>query len=106
MGSSLTKPEFVIYLVDQKVAERQDVTLHCEANTGEVTVKWEKNGRSLECMLGKYTVNNCGAKFSLTIRNFTRQDEGKYTIHLRNDAGSASCSAMVTVDHHYRFPPF
>ncbi|XP_017558481.1 myosin light chain kinase, smooth muscle-like [Pygocentrus nattereri] len=98
MGSSQTKPEFVSYLVDQNVAAGQDVTLRCEANTGEVTAKWEKNGRSLESMGSKYTTRQCGATFTLIIRNITKQDEGKYTISLWNEAGSASCSAMVTVD--------
>ncbi|XP_036430931.1 myosin light chain kinase, smooth muscle-like [Colossoma macropomum] len=102
MGSSTTKPEFVSVLVDQNVAEGEDVTLRCVANTGEVTAKWEKNGRRLECVHNKYTINQYGTTFSLTIKNTAKEDQGKYTIHLWNQAGSASCSAVVTVDLHYR----
>ncbi|KAL7881330.1 hypothetical protein AOLI_G00081780 [Acnodon oligacanthus] len=97
MGSA-PSAEFVTVLADQHVKEGQDVILRCEANTEEVTAKWEKNGWSLEYVMDKHIRRKSGKTFSLTIKSVAKEDEGKYTINLRNDAGSASCSAMVTVE--------
>ncbi|XP_036430264.1 interferon-induced protein 44-like [Colossoma macropomum] len=96
--STPPKPECVSVLADKQVKEGQGVTLQCEANTGEVTAKWEKNGHRLECVEGKHTRSQSGTAFSLTIKNTAKEDEGNYTINLQNDSGSASCSAMVIVE--------
>ncbi|KAL7881331.1 hypothetical protein AOLI_G00081790 [Acnodon oligacanthus] len=98
MGTSPTKPDFVSALADQHVKEREDITLCCEANTGGVTAKWEKSGHPLQCVEGKHSMRKSDAKFTLTIKDVKKEDEANYTIILRNDAGSASCSAMVTVE--------
>ncbi|KAL6485193.1 hypothetical protein MHYP_G00072380 [Metynnis hypsauchen] len=98
MGSSPTKPEFVSVLADKQVKEGDEVNLRCEANIEEVTAKWEKNGYRLECVEGKHIKRQSGTTFSLIIRNAAREDEGKYTLSLWNDAGNVSCSAMVTVE--------
>ncbi|XP_036427328.1 interferon-induced protein 44-like [Colossoma macropomum] len=98
MGSSPAKPEFVNVLADKQVKEGEDVILRCEANIGEVTAKWEKNGSALECVEGKHTMTQSGTTFSLIIRNAAEEDEGSYTLKLWNDSGSASCSAMVIVE--------
>ncbi|KAL7866152.1 hypothetical protein SRHO_G00113990 [Serrasalmus rhombeus] len=97
-ASSPSKPEIVSVFADKQVKEGQDGTLCCEANTGDVTVKWEKNGRSLECVMDKHIKRQSGKTFSLTIKDTTKDDEGKYTINLSNRSGSASCFAMVIVE--------
>ncbi|XP_036427314.1 interferon-induced protein 44-like [Colossoma macropomum] len=98
MGSYPTKPEFVSVLADKQVREGDDVDLHCEVNTEGVTAKWEKNGYRLECVEGKHIKRQSGTTVSLKIRNAAKEDEGNYTLNLWNDSGSASCSAMVTVE--------
>ncbi|KAL7881335.1 hypothetical protein AOLI_G00081830 [Acnodon oligacanthus] len=98
MGSSPAKPEFVKVLADKQAKEGEDVALHCEANVGELTAKWERNGHALECVKGKHSMEQSGTTFSLIIRNAEEQDEGHYTLNLLNAAGSASCSARVIVE--------
>uniref|UniRef100_A0A3B4ENE1 Ig-like domain-containing protein n=1 Tax=Pygocentrus nattereri TaxID=42514 RepID=A0A3B4ENE1_PYGNA len=93
-----SKPDIVSVFADKQVKEGQDGTLSCEASTGDVTVKWEKNGRSLECVMDKHIKRQIGKTFSLTIKDTTKEDEGNYTINLSNRSGSASCSAMVIVE--------
>ncbi|KAL7866145.1 hypothetical protein SRHO_G00113920 [Serrasalmus rhombeus] len=92
--------EFVNVLAYKQAKEGDDFILRCEANIVEVTATWEKNGHALECVEGKHSVTQSGTTFSLIIRNVAEQDEGSYTLNLLNEAGSASCSAMVTVVTH------
>ncbi|XP_066497166.1 interferon-induced protein 44-like [Hoplias malabaricus] len=91
-------PEFVYVLADKTVETGQDVTLSCEANTSDVTVKWEKAGHRLQCVEGKHRVEKNGKRFSLEIKNAKQDDEANYTITVENSSGSASCSAMITVE--------
>ncbi|KAI4873968.1 hypothetical protein NFI96_030643 [Prochilodus magdalenae] len=89
--------EFVSVLADKQVKEGGDVTLCCKANTGRVTAKWKKNDQSLQCVADRHRIYRRGTEFTLEIRKAEKEDEGKYTVTLQNESGSASCSAMVTV---------
>ncbi|XP_066543060.1 interferon-induced protein 44-like [Hoplias malabaricus] len=98
MGGSESKPEFVYVLADKVVKTGQTVTLSCEANTSEVTVKWEKSKERLRCVEGKHRVYTKDKKFMLEIKDAKQNDEANYTITVENISGSVSCSAMVTVE--------
>ncbi|XP_066497399.1 interferon-induced protein 44-like isoform X2 [Hoplias malabaricus] len=95
---SNSEPEFIYVLGNKTVKTGQTVTLSCEANTSEVTAKWEKAGYRLQCVEGKHRVHKKGTRFSLEIMNAKQEDEANYTITLQNHSGSVSCSAMVTVE--------
>ncbi|KAI4884509.1 hypothetical protein NFI96_029498 [Prochilodus magdalenae] len=90
--------KFESVLADKQVKEGGDVSLRCEANTADIKAKWEKNGQSLQCVTDKHIKSLKGKTCTLEIKNATMQDEGKYTVTVKNKSGSASCSAMVTVE--------
>ncbi|XP_066543018.1 titin-like [Hoplias malabaricus] len=98
MGGSQTKPEFVTVLANKTVKAGTDVILRCEANTEYVNATWEKAGHSLKCVQGKHRVGQTGTTFYLEIKDTKQEDEGNYTLTLKNDLGSDSCSAMVFVE--------
>ncbi|KAL6485189.1 hypothetical protein MHYP_G00072340 [Metynnis hypsauchen] len=98
MGSSQTKPEFLTVLAEKQVEFGQTVTLQCETNTEALIPTWEKNGQKLECVEGKHKTVQTGKMCILEIANAQEGDEGNYTLTLHNKEGTASCSAMVTVE--------
>ncbi|KAL6488187.1 hypothetical protein MHYP_G00019280 [Metynnis hypsauchen] len=98
MGFSQSKPEFVTVFADKHVKVGEDIVLHCEANTVELTGIWEKNGVKLNCVEDKTFMTQAGRSFFLKIRNAEEADEGKYTLILRNECDWTSRSAMVTVE--------
>ncbi|KAI4873961.1 hypothetical protein NFI96_008783 [Prochilodus magdalenae] len=93
-----SKLEFESVLADKEVKEGGYVTLRCKAkHTEGVTAQWEKNNQSLRCVTDKHKINQSDAEFTLEIKKAEKEDEGKYTLTLQNESGSASCSAMVTL---------
>ncbi|KAF7709919.1 hypothetical protein HF521_016769 [Silurus meridionalis] len=98
MGGNVVKPECVTVLGDKNVTSGVRVILRCEANTEYVTATWEKDGSKLSCVEGKHKVYKIGKTFTLDILNADETDEGKYTLTLSNDKGSASCSAFIRVE--------
>ncbi|KAL7866150.1 hypothetical protein SRHO_G00113970 [Serrasalmus rhombeus] len=98
MGSYPSKPAFLSVMADQQVRLGQNVTLCCEANTGEVEAKWQKNDYHLQLVHGKHTGRKSGRIFTLEIMNVNKEDQGKYTLQLTNSSGDTSCSAMVIVE--------
>ncbi|XP_066543016.1 myosin light chain kinase, smooth muscle-like [Hoplias malabaricus] len=98
MGKSPSKPEFVTVLANKTVKTGQNVVLRCEANTSDVSKRWEKAGHTLQCVEGKHRVVHNGTTFCLEIKDVKQEDEGNYTLNLENSSGTASCSAMVLVE--------
>ncbi|KAG5272593.1 hypothetical protein AALO_G00167240 [Alosa alosa] len=96
MGSSLPKPEFQSHICDKKVKREEDIVFRCEANTDQLEVIWEKNGQRLYDG-DRVSISKSGKDLSLTISKAKEEDEGKYTITLRNDKGTASESASVSL---------
>ncbi|XP_062861751.1 interferon-induced protein 44-like [Trichomycterus rosablanca] len=62
MGGHLSKSEFVTVLADQNVKTGDEITLCCEVNIDNVTVKWEKDDQTLRCVEGKHTKLGNGEK--------------------------------------------
>lgn len=74
----------------------EDIIFRCEANTDKLEVTWEKNGQRLYDG-DRISTDSNGKDLSLTIHNARQEDEGTYTVKLRNDTGSASESASVSL---------
>ncbi|XP_066497380.1 interferon-induced protein 44-like [Hoplias malabaricus] len=96
--NSNAEPDFVYVLADKTVKTGDNVFLTCEANTSNVTAKWEKAGHKLQCVEGKHKLSTNGTRFSLEILNAKPEDEANYTVTLQNQSGSSSCSATITVE--------
>ncbi|XP_072542682.1 interferon-induced protein 44-like [Salminus brasiliensis] len=90
--------EFVTVLADKQVKIGEDVTLRCETNTDKLTATWEKKGQKLCCVEGKHKTGKIGTTFFLEIKNAEIGDEGNYTLTIKSNSESTSCSAMVTVE--------
>ncbi|KAG9276837.1 interferon-induced protein 44-like isoform X3 [Astyanax mexicanus] len=98
MGSLLSRAEFATVLANQKVNFGDEIVLVCEAKTEDLTATWQKNGQKLDCVHDKHIVEKRGNLFSLRIKKADEQDEGMYTITLKDKQKDASCSAQVTVE--------
>ncbi|XP_076857452.1 interferon-induced protein 44-like isoform X2 [Brachyhypopomus gauderio] len=105
MGGNQSKPEFNTVLGDITVGNGEQISLSCEANNTGLTVTWEKDGYKLKCVQDKHIMEQketesevWKTKCSLKIQNADERDQGNYTINLKNELGTASCSAMVTVE--------
>ncbi|XP_072542672.1 interferon-induced protein 44-like [Salminus brasiliensis] len=93
-----SKPVFVTVLADKQVKIGENFSLKCQTNTERITVTWKKKDQTLCCVEGKHETVKDGKSFSLKITNADPGDEGNYTVTIQNSSGSASCSAMVTVE--------
>ncbi|XP_017324822.1 interferon-induced protein 44 isoform X2 [Ictalurus punctatus] len=98
MGSSSSKPEFIMVLAYKQVKSGETITLCCKASTEHVTATWKKNDRKLCCVEDKHFVEKEATKFSLKIVSAEEADDGKYTINLKNCKGEISCSSHVRVE--------
>ncbi|XP_076140386.1 interferon-induced protein 44-like isoform X2 [Alosa pseudoharengus] len=88
--------EFQSHICDKKVKRGEDIVFRCEANTDQLEVTWEKNGQRLYDG-DRVSISKSGKDLSLTISKAKEEDEGKYTINLKNDTGTASESASVSL---------
>lgn len=80
-------------LSDKQVKRGQDITISWEANT-DAKGKWKKNGEVLE-EGSRIHFRKFNRNFTLTIKDAKEEDEGKYTLELKNMKGTASGSATV-----------
>ncbi|XP_062411026.1 interferon-induced protein 44-like [Sardina pilchardus] len=96
MGSSLPKPEFQSHIHDKQVKRGEDIVFRCEANTDRLEATWEKDGERLY-EGDRVSISQNGKDLSLKISKVKEEDEGKYTVNLRNHTDTASDSASVVV---------
>ncbi|GAB0086378.1 hypothetical protein DMENIID0001_004290 [Sergentomyia squamirostris] len=90
------KPEWVHPLVNTAVAQGKSLELVCEAKGKPVpTARWLRNGRELSG--GKFEVEEKNGVFRLTVRDMTRQDEGRYICEAINSLGTVQTIADVKV---------
>lgn len=75
----------------------EKIILSCTANTEHVRATWEKNGKELQCVADKHFIKRRATEFSLEIVDAGENDDGKYTINLKNRKGEVSCFASVKV---------
>ncbi|XP_076140380.1 interferon-induced protein 44-like isoform X2 [Alosa pseudoharengus] len=88
--------EFQSHICDNKVKRGEDIVFRCEANTDQLQTTWEKDGQMLYDG-DRVSISQRGKVLSLMISKAKEEDEGKYTITLRNDTGTASESASVSL---------
>ncbi|XP_063066489.1 interferon-induced protein 44-like isoform X2 [Engraulis encrasicolus] len=96
MGSSIPKPAFESHICDNQLRRGEDLVLRCEANTPEVEVIWEKDGRRLY-KGDRIDIVKDGRDLKLTVSQAKEEDEGKYTIRLKNDKGSDAESVTISI---------
>ncbi|KAL2100407.1 hypothetical protein ACEWY4_004801 [Coilia grayii] len=96
MGSSYPKPAFESHIHDDKVKRGEDIVLRCEANTEEVQVMWEKDDQRLYDG-DRVRIRKEGKDLRLTISKAKEEDEGRYTVRLKNDQGSALETATISI---------
>ena len=93
----LEEPEFITKLKPTDVVEGNNVRLKCRW-TGRPTpeIQWYHNGDPVKDSR-RVKVFSDDESSTLTITQATFDDEGEYKCVARNDSGSATCKAEVTV---------
>lgn len=93
-----TEPANIIEKAESiSVTAGDSATLECSfTGTPEIAATWFKNGTQL--MSGrKYKINTTHKVTSLKILATEKADSAEYTCEVKNDVGSSSCQAAVTV---------
>ncbi len=100
-SSSLDKPiEIVSGLKDKTCVENQSLKFEIELNKPDVLDKlvWLKDGKEidLKSMPDNYELKAAGNKYTLTIKKAQLDDDGKYTVKIRDSDVSSSANLSVT----------
>ncbi|KAG9271841.1 titin, partial [Astyanax mexicanus] len=93
------RPMFKRLLANIECVEGQSVQFDLRVSgTPPPTLKWEKDGKPLECRPQVEVVQQAVDHHILYIRETLIEDSGTYRVTATNSAGSASCQATLKVE--------
>lgn len=93
------RPMFRRLLANIECVEGESVQFELRVSgTQPLTLKWEKDGKPLECRPQVEVVEHSVGHYILHIRETLIEDSGIYKVTATNAAGSANCQASLKVD--------
>ncbi|PAA58550.1 hypothetical protein BOX15_Mlig001069g2, partial [Macrostomum lignano] len=95
----LVPPELLSLFRDRYCRAGEPVTLECEvAASPAPKVAWSFNGQPIDSSDRRFTVSSRGRLHRLRLARATPAESGRICLAAENDAGSATCGALLIVE--------